>query len=87
MLLPQPATGQGNACFERPAAVKRLAEKFDEHPVWAGLTNRGHMMELFASGNGTWTLLVSPGNGLTCMVAAGEGWRPIDKPEHESQAL
>jgi len=87
LLLASPAAGQGNVCFDRPAVIERLAQKFKEYPAWVGLTNRGHMLELYASQNGeTWTLLVSSGNGLTCLVATGEGSRMIDEPKPEDTA-
>ncbi len=87
-MISAPAAGQQSVpCNDRAVALKFLADKYDEEPVARGLTNRGHMMELFVSKDGyTWTLLVSQPNDLACLIAAGEGWRPVE-PKPQGTAL
>lgn len=85
--LASPAAGQSIPCSDRATALKFLADKYDEEPVARGLTNRGHMIELLASKDGdTWTLMVSQPNDVACLIAAGEGWRPV-KPKPQGTAL
>lgn len=78
-MLTSPAWGQQIPCADREVAVKHLAQKYQESQIAYGLTNRGHMMELFISKDGeTWTLVVSQPNGLSCMIVAGQGWHPVE---------
>ena len=57
--------------------IKQLAGKYQEYPAGRGLNTRGYMVELFTSENGTWTIMVSQVNGITCLVNAGQGWRAL----------
>ena len=36
-------------------------------------------MEVVASANGSWTALISMPNGMSCLLAAGEGWRALEQ--------
>ena len=43
-----------------------------------GLTNKGAVVEVLTNQNGTtWTIIITMPNGVSCMVAAGEGWETI----------
>ncbi len=80
MLWSSTAAGQTPAknCMDRNVLVSRLADRYQEAPLWRGASPRGHMMELFANDDGgTWTLVVSVPTGMSCMVASGEGWRNL----------
>lgn len=61
-------------CASRMDVVKVLAAKYQESPRAFGLINEKAMMEIFTSPKGTWTLIVTHDNGLTCVVASGEAW-------------
>ena len=78
MLASFPAAGQGTACDDRDTVIEFLAREYQELVVAQGVVmSRGQLMELFVSGDGTWTLVVSQAGGMSCMIAAGEGWRPV----------
>ncbi len=65
-----------SACNPRTDVVGHLAKKYGEVPVAIGVTNKGGLVEVLTTGDGTtWTIIVSQPNGTSCMVAAGEGWR------------
>ena len=67
------------ACSPRNDVVGHLAKKYGEAPVALGVTNKGGLVEVLTTGDGTtWTIIVSQPNGTSCMVAAGEGWRTKD---------
>ena len=66
-------------CSDRPTVLGQLAKKYDEAPVNMGLTNTGAVLEILASNDGTWTILVTTPQGVACMVAAGEHWQPVDR--------
>lgn len=71
-----PASAQ-TACGERGVIADRLAQKYGERPTSIGLATNGSVIEIFASADGTFTILVTSPDGKTCLVAAGEGWQPI----------
>lgn len=78
-----PAAAQ-TACGERGTIADRLAQKYGEHPVSIGLATNGSVIEVFVSDDGTFTILVTSPDGRTCLVAAGEGWQPVDdEPEDQ----
>jgi hypothetical protein len=62
------------ACNARDQVVKALDEQFDEVPVANGVTQGGQLMEVFASAQGTWTLILSLPTGQSCLVANGDEW-------------
>ncbi len=68
-----------STCKQREDVIGHLAKKYGEAPVALGVTNKGGLVEVLATGNGnTWTIIVSQPNGTSCMIAAGEGWRTKD---------
>ncbi len=75
---------QDPTCDRRQRVLGHLADKYKEAPVAIGVTNGGGLVEVLSSGDGqTWTIIVSNPDGLTCLLATGEGWRPIQpEPGH-----
>ncbi len=68
-----PAFAQ-QVCGERAKFMIKLEETFAEHPIAMGLTDKGAVLEVLASKNGSWTFLLTLPGGLTCVVASGRGW-------------
>ncbi len=69
-------------CLPRVDVLNQLAQRYGEAPVAAGLTNGGSgMVEVLTTGDGrTWTIIVTSPQGLSCLVAAGQGWRRLNPP-------
>ena len=45
-----------------------------------GVTANGGLLEVLTTKDGsTWTIILSTPRGLTCLTAAGEGWRRADR--------
>lgn len=66
-------------CGDRAGIVKMLAEKYREQAMDRGLIpSQQQVLEVFASPAGTWTILISRPSGLTCIMAAGEGFKRLD---------
>ncbi len=77
LLSAQPANAQ-QVCALHEKVVLQLEKKFDEQVVGRGLTPNGKaMFEVFVSGSGSWTVLVSQPSGRSCVVAIGESWQRI----------
>ena len=73
------ALAQSGPCGPRSTVVEALAEEYQEAPVAVGVTSGGGLVEVLSSSDGeTWTILVSTPGGLSCLIVAGEGWRPIE---------
>lgn len=72
---PMAAQAQSNSCAQREMIVERLASKYGESRQSAGLNQNNGMVEVFASQEtGTWTILVTMPNGISCLMAAGKAW-------------
>ena len=69
------AQAQSAPCAPRGDMVAELGAKYGETRRGAGLQNRGAVTEVFASAaTGTWTIIVTRPDGVSCAVAAGEAW-------------
>ena len=77
------ATAQPQQCNEREEVIKLLAERYREGPVAFGVTNNGGLVEVLKSAphskDDTWTIIITSPKGVSCLVAAGEGWRPMEQ--------
>ena len=63
------------ACGMRDTVVAKLGEKYGEVRRGGGLAGPTAIFEIWASeATGTWTILKTTPNGLTCVMAVGEGW-------------
>jgi hypothetical protein len=65
-------------CETREAVLDFLSSQYSEAPVAMGVSRDGGVVEVLTSGPGaTFTIIVTMPNGLTCMVAAGDGWESL----------
>ncbi len=72
-------------CNERDDVLALLAKKYKETPIAAGVTNTGGLVEVLSDEKGgTWTIIVTTPQGMSCLVAAGEGWRDM---QHDRSKL
>lgn len=67
-------------CDNRDKVLSLLSEKYKESPVAIGVTNNGGLVEVLSTNEGTtWSIIVTNTEGLSCLVAAGEGWRALEQ--------
>jgi hypothetical protein len=86
-LVASTASAQSQQCNERDRVLELLAKKYKESPVAAGVTNTGGLVEVLTDGKGgTWTIIVTTPQGMSCLVAAGEGWRSMEQLATEPEA-
>jgi len=63
-------------CDQRDSVIELLSQKYKEAPIALGVTHNGGLVEVLTTGNGnTWSIIVTTPQGMSCLVAAGEGWR------------
>jgi len=68
-----PAIAQ-QLCGERTVILKDLASRYSEKPQAMGLSSDGKLVEVLVSSSGSWTILISFPNKLSCLAATGENW-------------
>ena len=77
-------------CNPRDDVLKLLSNKYAESQVAFGVTNNGGLVEVLKSGPGaksdTWTIIITTPQGVSCLVAAGEGWRDMEQIAQEPEA-
>lgn len=67
-------------CGARSDVITGLQGKFSETPVAIGLSNNGGVVEVLASPDGgTWTIIVTDPQGISCLMATGEYWEAARK--------
>lgn len=81
--LPVPVNAQP-VCGSRDGFVAGLERQFGEHRSIEAVTSAGALMEVFVSGSGSWTILVTLPGGPSCLVASGEGWQPVVSPGRDA---
>lgn len=79
ILAPISAQAQQN-CAPRSVVLEHLSGKFGESRQSIGMGPDGRVFEVFASTEtGTWTITITLPNGVTCLVAAGEGFEILSE--------
>ena len=74
-------------CDQRDSVLEVLQQKYKESPVAIGVTHNGGLVEVLSTGNGTtWSIIVTTPQGMSCLVAAGEGWRAMEQIAQEPEA-
>lgn len=78
---------QQRNCAPRPDALAAFFEQYGETTIIAGLSQKGHVMELLVNyETRTWTILGTTLQGLACQLDAGEAWQLVEpKPPGVSQ--
>lgn len=73
-----PASAQapttGVPCSERENIVAKLEAQFAERQTGIGLTAQGRLIEIFAADDGTWTMLLTTAENVSCVVNHGVNW-------------
>jgi len=65
-------------CYDRPDVLSALDGNFAEKPVSLGLSLDGRVVELLKSPGGTWTIIMTAPDGVSCLVTAGKYWQNVD---------
>ncbi len=74
-------------CSPRESVLKMLQSKYKEAPVAVGVTNNGGLVEVLSTGQGeTWSIIITTPQGVSCLVAAGEGWRAVEHVAMDPEA-
>lgn len=63
----------GLACLPTPEAHQERAD-LGESRVMAGLSNNGAIIEIWAAPTGSWTVLMSMPDGVSCVMDVGQAY-------------
>ena len=69
----------GMVCGERSKFLAHLGKNYKEVPAAMGVTASGRVLEVLTSSDGTWTIIMTHPNGVTCLVSAGQAWENIER--------
>jgi hypothetical protein len=75
-------------CGPRKDVLAKLAVSLHEQPSSVALTSDGQLLEVLKSDTDlAWTMLITSPQGLSCVVATGDGWqsRKIDRVVQDPQ--
>jgi hypothetical protein len=64
-------------CGSHETVLHTLQGKYAEKPASMGLANNGTIVEVLASEDGTWTIVMTTPGGESCLLAAGDYWRNL----------
>lgn len=72
-------------CAARDTVVQKLHDRFGEELRSLGLHQSDGIVEVYSSeSTGTWTILMTRPDGMSCLIAAGQLWeqdaKPLEKP-------
>jgi len=81
-----PAALAQTVCGQHGSVTDNLKRSYSEAPVSMGLMPDGGVIEVFASKEGAWTMVVTQPTGISCLIAVGQSWENLPKPEMISGA-
>lgn len=66
-------------CGERGEVLADLEKTYAETPEARGLASNGSVIEVLVSPTGGFTIILTRPDGLSCVMATGEGWEHVKK--------
>lgn len=64
----------------REDTIKRLADQYSETLRFMAINQAGSVVEGFVSESGSWTLILTTPNGVSCFAAGGEAFEFVMAP-------
>ena len=73
-----PAEAQRRPCGDGDDIIAHLEKDWGEGAEILALDASGRMVRILVNPDtGTWTMLLTAPNGLTCLVSHGSAWEPV----------
>lgn len=70
-------------CAARQDMVDNLKQTYGEQQSSVGISRNGAMVEVFTSPTGTWTIIITRPNGVSCLAATGQNWQQMERDVEE----
>ena len=78
-LIAPTAVQANNNCAKRDLVIEKLEAGYGEVFAGGGLQNANSVFEVwFSVEKGTWTILMTRSDGMSCIMASGTNWREGD---------
>ena len=71
--------GSPVVCDQRSTIISSLSDDYQETRNSIGLANSGSVVEVFSSADGSWSMVVTRPDGVSCLVAAGRNWESLTR--------
>ena len=81
-----PAAWAQPVCGSHNTVSDNLKKAYSEAPVSMGITTGGGIIEIFASNEGSWTMVITQPDGVSCLIAVGQNWENLPDPKMISGA-
>ena len=66
-------------CDDRTTIVSSLSDDYKETRNSIGLANSGSVVEVFSATDGTWSMIITRPDGISCLIAAGRNWESLTR--------
>ncbi len=66
-------------CSTRDSLVKLLGKRYQEALTQYGISGQTNLVEIYVSKGGTFTILATRTDGISCIIAAGDSWEDQKK--------
>lgn len=64
-------------CGQRDKIIEWLAGEYREEPIASGISSKGALIEVLSTDDGgSWSILLTSPNGISCIVDDGQSWQP-----------
>ena len=67
-------------CGNRPQLIQELGARYAEKAAYMGLANTGSVFEVLTSKEGSWSIIATMPQGLSCLIATGKYWEGLPEP-------
>lgn len=75
-----PAMAQEN-CAPRDVVTESLRSRYGESVQSMGMVANGTVLEMWANAEtGTWSIMITRPDGISCLPASGRGFEAVDSP-------
>lgn len=81
-----PHANAASACGPRAGMIEILKSRYSENQNGVGLVDIGTLVELYVSGEGSWTLLATNVAGVSCIIGSGTNWQGIEVADRDARA-
>lgn len=71
------ANAQTYCTKNKEIVYKYLQDSYNESIIITGMVDNGEFMEILVSPEGTWSIMSTNIDGLTCVIGTGEAWEFI----------
>jgi hypothetical protein len=61
-------------CGSKTEMLEILTKTYGEREVAHGIANTGALAQVFVGPKGTWTIVATSPNGMSCLIGAGQDW-------------